>query len=110
MFDQMSLLHFAAGIIAYFWGLPLMWWFIIHVVFEYLENTKMGIQMINKYVPVWPGGKHEKETFVNSMIGDNISALSGWIFASVTDKWYTGQKIHSLTHRNGNTKFKVAKN
>lgn len=105
VFDEYSILHFAAGIIAYFWGLPFVWWFIFHAVFEYAENTKLGMTIINNYVPIWPGGKHEKETFMNSMIGDNVSAVAGWVVASAVDKYYTGEKF-SLMHRHGNTKFK----
>ncbi len=101
MFDAYSLLHFAAGIIAYFWGVPFVWWILVHVVFEYVENTKLGMKFIERYLPLWPGGKHEKETFGNSMIGDNVSAAAGWIFASFVDK-----KTLSLEKRTGNTKFK----
>lgn len=100
-FDQFSLLHFASGIIAYFWGLPLLWWLIIHVVFEYIENTKIGMNFINKYIPLWPGGKQNPDSFMNSMIGDNISAVAGWLLAAWVDK---GK--FSLEHRTGNTKFK----
>jgi hypothetical protein len=102
MFDEYSILHFASGIIAYFWGFPLLWWFIIHVVFEYIENTKMGMNFINTYIPLWPGGKHQKESFSNSMIGDNLSAVAGWMFASFIEKGFK----FSLDRRNGNTKFK----
>lgn len=105
-FDQFSLLHFASGIMAYFWGLPFIWWIIIHIVFEYVENTKLGMIFINKYVPFWPGGKQQADTFMNSMVGDNVSAAVGWIFASMIDKYYQKQNVFSLSHRSGNTKFK----
>lgn len=101
MFNKFSLLHVASGIIAYFWGLPLVWWIVIHALFEYAENTNMGIKFINRYVPLWPGGKQEKETFVNSMIGDNVSAVLGWMLASFVEN----KKI-VLTKRTGETKFK----
>lgn len=109
-FDQFSLLHFASGIIAYFWGLPLMWWFIIHAVFEFVENTELGTKFINTYIPVWPGGKHTKETFENSVIGDNVSAVAGWIFASSVEKAFQGKKLFPLTKRTGDTKFNSLKN
>lgn len=102
VFDEFSLLHFASGIIAYFWGLPLVWWLIIHVVFEYVENTKMGMHFINTYIPVWPGGKHEKDSFANSMIGDNLSAVAGWLFSSFVEKGFK----FSIEKREGKTKFK----
>jgi hypothetical protein len=104
-FDQFSLLHVASGIIAYFWGLPLLWWLIIHIVFEYVENTKMGMHFINQYLPMWPGGKATPDTFMNSMIGDNISAVVGWLIAAWVDK---GR--FSLEKRTGNTKFNSLKN
>jgi hypothetical protein len=107
-FDQFSLLHFASGIIAYFWGLPFVWWVVIHAVFEIVENTKIGMQFINKYFTAWPGGKQHPDSFMNSMIGDNISSIVGWIFASSIDKYYQGEKF-SLKHRSGNTKFKEMK-
>ena len=105
-FDQFSLLHFATGIIAYFWGLPFVWWIILHVLFEYIENTKIGMHFINKYITMWPGGKQHPDTFMNSMIGDNVSAALGWIFASMVDKYMQGKRILSLENRAGKTKFK----
>lgn len=105
-FDQFSLLHFASGILAYFWGVPFLLWFIIHVIFEYLENTKLGMQFINKYIPLWPGGKQHPDSFMNSMIGDNVSAAFGWLFASVVDKYMQNKPLFSLEHRSGKTKFK----
>lgn len=102
IFNQYSLLHFASGIIAYFWGLPLLGWFIFHVIFEYVENTKIGMNFINTYIPMWPGGKQSQESFAESMIGDNMCAVLGWVFASFVDK---GGKF-SIDKRSGNTKFK----
>ena len=101
VFDEFSLLHFASGIVAYFWGVPFFWWLIIHTVFEYIENTNMGMKFINNYAHFWPGGGHKKETFVNSMIGDNISAAAGWALAALVEK----RGKFSLEKRAGNTKF-----
>jgi hypothetical protein len=75
-------------------------------VFEYVENTKIGIHFINTYIPAWPGGKYQKESFMNSMIGDNISAVAGWAFASFVEKGFK----FSLEKRNGKTKFNELKN
>ena len=105
-FDQFSLLHFASGIIAYFWGLPFWMWFVLHAIFEIVENTKIGMQVINKYIPLWPGGKQHPDSFMNSAIGDNVSAALGWIFASMIDKYYQRKPLFTLEHRSGNTKFK----
>jgi hypothetical protein len=102
VFDEFSLIHFAAGIIAYFWGVPFVGWMIFHIIFEYIENTKLGTHFINTYLSFWPGGKHTKESFMNSMIGDNIAAAIGWMFASLVEK----RGKLSLDRRTGDTKFK----
>ena len=77
IFDAYSLLHFASGIIAFFWGLPIIWWYIIHAIYEYFENTTYGMKLINK-IPYYPMGKTEQDSYEN-IIGDQISALIGWI-------------------------------
>lgn len=79
--DKFSLLHFATGIIVYYWGMSFTWWFILHALYEYLENTPTGMKYIN-LIKMWPGGKNEKDTIVNS-IGDQFYALLGWVFS-----WY----------------------
>jgi hypothetical protein len=90
-FDQYSLLHFATGIVAYFFGITLYNWIIIHILFEYIENTEKGMQIINTYFKnIWPGGKDVKDSFNNSIIGDNISAIIGWCVAYYID--YIGEK------------------
>ena len=55
MFDQYSFLHFAVGIIAYFWAIGWKRLLIVHTLFEFLENTQMGMYFINHYLPFWPG-------------------------------------------------------
>ena len=88
--DQYSLLHFAVGIIVYFWDIPLLTWFVLHTMFELIENTQQGIYFINNYITLWPGGKPKADSIVNS-IGDTIFSLLGWIIAYYTDtmgkKW-----------------------
>ena len=54
--DKFSLLHFATGIIAYYWNISFLSWFIMHLMYEYIENTIYGMRLINK-IPLWPGGK-----------------------------------------------------
>jgi len=76
--DKFSLLHFATGIIAYYWGISFITWFLIHLIYEYLENTVYGMKLINK-IKMWPGGKYRADTILNS-IGDQCYALLGWIF------------------------------
>lgn len=94
-FDQYSILHMASGIIAYFFGISLKTWIVLHILFECVENTETGMLIINKYMHnVWPGGKDKADSFVNSMIGDNFFAILGWVIAYYFDyigtknKWY----------------------
>jgi len=77
--DQFSLLHFATGIIIYFWRVTFINWFILHLVYEIITNTKFGIYIINNYSQ-WPGGKLNYDTYLN-IIGDQFWGMMGWIFA-----------------------------
>jgi hypothetical protein len=92
LFDQYSLLHFAQGISAYFWGMKLKLWIIVHFIFEIIENTEIGINIINK-IKLWPGGKPKRDANLN-ILGDNIAAILGWLCAYYIDKkgselgWY----------------------
>lgn len=94
-FDQYSLLHFATGVIAYFFGVSLKLWFVLHLLFEITENTPYGIMFINKYLKnIWPGGKPYADSYINS-IGDQVFSILGWLSAYVLNylnykhKWYT---------------------
>lgn len=89
VFDQYTYLHFSSGIISYFWDIHLIDWIILHTIFEILENSKLGIKFINHYIKLWPGGKQQSDTFINS-IGDTIGAILGWLSAYFIDK--LGQK------------------
>ena len=84
--DQYSLLHTAVGVIAYFWGLSAWHFFLLHALFELLENTPTGMALINQYLPFWPGGKPYADTLQNS-IGDNLAAMAGWGLAYALDSW-----------------------
>ena len=77
-FDQYSILHFATGIIAYFWNINLINWIIIHLLFELLENTNTGMYIINTYIKIWPGNKPTSDTFINS-VGDTIFSICGCV-------------------------------
>jgi len=48
--DQYSLLHFATGVIAFFWNVPFLLSVIIHALFEYAENSAAGVAFINKHL------------------------------------------------------------
>ncbi len=80
LLDRFSLLHFSSGIIAYFFGIGWMQWFILHSLFELLENTQIGMELINGLFPFWPGGKSQPDSFINS-VGDSLAAMVGWWIA-----------------------------
>ena len=86
--DQYSLLHFAVGIVAYFWGLPLWFWNLIHILFELAENTEMSMYYINHHLPLWPGGKEYADTWINRL-GDIIIGHLGWMLAYWLDLYGT---------------------
>lgn len=81
--DKYSLLHFATGIVAFYWNIGLNMWIFLHILFEYVENTTSGMFIINKYITYWPGGKNFADSITNS-IGDTIYAILGWLLAKYT--------------------------
>jgi len=94
-FDQYSILHMSSGIVAYFVGIKLQIWILIHILFEIIENQKLFIKFNNEYLKwFWPGGKEEPDTFINSMIGDNFFAILGWLVAYYLDKYAKKHKWH----------------
>ena len=62
--DKFSLLHLATGIIAYYWSIALFHWFIIHALYEIIENTTWGMKIIRN-ITLWPGGKSKPDTITN---------------------------------------------
>lgn len=96
LFDQYSLLHASVGIVFYFWSVPLLISFLLHFLFEIIENTSLGMKMINTHFISlgWPGGKPEPDSNKN-ILGDNISFVVGWLLASYldykgkTENWYS---------------------
>lgn len=84
LFDQYSYLHFACGIIAYFWKVSSTKLFYLHTMFEIVENTSYGMDIINHYFTLWPGGKPISDSNIN-IIGDTISVLIGWYSAQYVD-------------------------
>jgi hypothetical protein len=89
-FDQYTILHFAVGIVVYFWGVSLWLWTIIHIIFESLENTPRGMWMINQYVTFWPGGKTHADTILNST-SDVLFGSFGWVVAKWVDSFYSSK-------------------
>ena len=103
MFDQFSLLHFAAGVVAYFWGVEFWLFLALHILFEWAENTATGMQFI-RALPLWPGGKTVADAAVNR-IGDVISGQLGWAAAFLLDregekrKWYASPRAKRAPRR-----------
>ena len=95
LFDQYTYLHFAVGIVVYFWNISLLNFLILHTIFEILENTQMGLNIINKYIVFWPGGKEKSDTIINS-VGDTFGALLGWLSAYYLDKLGNNYKWYDL--------------
>jgi hypothetical protein len=91
--DQYSYLHFASGIIAYFWGIKLKLWVILHILYEIIENLDIMIYMINEYITIWPGEKTGPDPLINR-IGDILFGILGWLSSYYLDKlgykygWY----------------------
>ena len=89
LIDQYSLLHFASGVTAYFWGVGPWWWFFGHLAWEGFENSAVGMRAVNRYWH-WPGKtnklKHTKDTLSNT-IGDNIFAQGGYWCAKWLDEY-----------------------
>ena len=77
-FDQYSVLHFATGVTAYFWGVGPWVWVLGHLAWEGFENSGVGLKLVNRFWH-WPGrkGPMKQDTLANT-IGDNISAQAGY--------------------------------
>lgn len=89
--DQYSLLHFSTGCIAYFFGIKLLVWIILHIIFEIIENSKKGVYFIDKNLKFWPGGKKYPDRFINSF-SDTIFAIIGFLVAQYLDNYYHQKK------------------
>ena len=92
LLDQFTFLHFCVGGCIYYWGVSLTAWLVIHDLFEVVENTRVGMQVINN-ITFWPGGKPSSDSFENA-IGDIIAGMIGWGVANYIDElgkrkgWY----------------------
>lgn len=88
-FDQYSLLHFSVGVLAYFWSVSFFITIMIHILFEFVENTPVGMNFINMYfIKWWPGGKTHPDNLLNKT-SDTLFTGMGWIMAQQLDKAYT---------------------
>ena len=79
--DRFSVLHFATGMFFYTLKIPFTESLILHILFEFVENSKKGIEFINTFLkPIWPGGKDYSDSKLNSL-GDTLFFMAGWIVA-----------------------------
>ena len=78
--DKFSLLHYATGFVASYNGIGLLQLMILHMTFEFVENTDAGIKFIQENLSWWPG-KEYPDAFIN-IVGDNLSAFVGWVCAA----------------------------
>ena len=85
LFDKYTYLHFATGVVIYYWGVSFLNFFILHTIFEITENTQTGVHIIDNYITFWPGGKLAPDSIKNQ-IGDTIGALLGWLSAALIVK------------------------
>ena len=96
--DQYSLLHYAVGIITYFFNIDFSMLIILHILFEIIENMPWMINIINKNITIWPGGKPSADSILNS-IGDTLFVGLGWLTAQSLDNfgtkngWYVAHLI-----------------
>lgn len=95
LIDQYTLLHFAVGVVAYFWYFRFWTAFGLHFVFEIVENTPLGMVFLNKYFPKdglfrWPGDKVAPDSLLN-FIGDNGAFAFGYLLAKVFDEMSNSQ-------------------
>jgi hypothetical protein len=87
-FDQYSLLHFAVGVVAYFWSISLFITIAVHILFEFIENTPVGMDLINTYfLQWWPGGKTHPDNLLNRTSDVAFTGL-GWVLSYQLDKIY----------------------
>lgn len=87
-FDQYSLLHFAVGVVAYFWSLSFITIIAIHILFEFIENTPIGMNLINTYfIGWWPGGKTHPDNLLNRF-SDTLFTSIGWLASYYLDRVY----------------------
>ncbi len=97
--DQFSLLHFSTGVIMYFWGFSLLTSFILHTLFEIIENTPFGIRLINtQFAGIWPGGKPKADDILN-ILGDTLVFVIGWYSAYKLDTYGTAARWYSYNRK-----------
>ena len=88
--DNFSILHFASGIIFYYFGISFSTSFVAHLLFEAIENQDFAMDIISK-TRWWPGGKDKADSVVNSL-GDQFYFCLGWLVSKYLDYDNQGER------------------
>ena len=95
LFDPFSLLHFSVGVFFYAINIDFIYTFLLHTIFEIMENAPFGVHFINTYLVFWPGGKRQADTFKNSA-SDTLLTAAGWLCAKNIKAFYKIKNIYIL--------------
>ena len=95
LFDRFSLLHFSGGVLFYAINIDFIYTFLLHTIFEIMENSPFGVHFINTYLIFWPGGKKHSDILQNS-VSDILFTAAGWIFAKNITVFYKIKNIYIL--------------
>ena len=84
LLDEYSLLHFASGIVLYYWNFSLTQTILGHSAFELFENSDGGMRFINDYFYYNQTKllKTEPDNITN-MFGDTMSCIAGYMVAQM---------------------------
>ena len=88
--DNFSILHFASGIIFYYFGISFSTSFVAHLLFEAVENQEFAMNIISK-TGLWPGGKDTADSVINSL-GDQFYFSVGWMLSKYLDYDNKGER------------------
>lgn len=115
-FDTFSILHFASGIIAYYWGISLHIWIILNIIYEIFDNI-IALELIGS-IKIWPGGKKYKDNLINSF-SDVVFGVAGLVTVAMldilieknyTDIGFTNKLIQVLKFGKKNNEFLLLSN
>lgn len=93
--DKFSLLHFLVGILFYTMNIDFYSTFLLHTLFELMENSAKGIFFIDTYLPFWPGGKRKADSMINTL-SDTVLSMFGWGSAKMLITFYKIKKSYLL--------------
>ena len=84
--DRYTYLHFAAGIIAYYWGFTLIEWISVHIILDIFQRTELGKKVTKFILRIWPESPDlSSESYLN-ILGDSTFTVLGWCSAYLLDK------------------------